>query len=229
MLVQTGTLRVGDAFVVGTFSGRVRALFNDAGRSVKEAGPAIPAEVVGLLGVPMAGDEFVVTKDERIAREIAESRLAKQRTAGMAPVRKVTLDDLFSQMAAGTVKDLGLVIRADVQGSAEAIADSIEPTLKERVLGRAEVRQVFTIPKAGAVAGCYVTDGTIVRAGSSVRVVRDGVVVYEGKMGSLRRFKDDVKEVATGYECGIGVENFNDIKPGDRLEVFTIDKIATKL
>jgi translation initiation factor IF-2 len=307
VLVQTGTLRVGDAFVVGTFSGRVRALFDDAGRSVKEAGPAIPVEVVGLLGVPMAGDEFVVTKDERIAREIAESRLAKQRTAGMAPVPKVTLDDLFSQMAAGTVKDLGLVIRADVQGSAEAIADSIErlgtdavkphvilkgvggitendvqlaaasnaiiigfnvrpeakaaalaehegvdiraysiiyevlndiraamegllePTLKERVLGRAEVRQVFMIPKAGAVAGCYVTDGTIVRAGSSVRVVRDGVVVYEGKMGSLRRFKDDVKEVATGYECGIGVENFNDIKPGDRLEVFTIDKIATKL
>jgi translation initiation factor IF-2 len=307
VLVQAGTLRVGDAFVVGTFSGRVRALFNDAGRSVKEAGPAIPAEVVGLLGVPMAGDEFVVTKDERIAREIAESRLEKQRTAGMAPVRKVTLDDLFSQMAAGAVKDLGIVIRADVQGSAEAIADSVErlgteavkphvilkgvggitendvqlaaasnaiiigfnvrpeakaaalaeregvdirsysiiyealsdiraamegllePTLKERVLGRAEVRQVFMIPKAGAVAGCYVTDGTIVRAGSSVRVVRDGVVVYEGKMGSLRRFKDDVKEVASGYECGIGVENFNDIKPGDRLEVFTIDKIAAKL
>ncbi len=307
VLVQTGTLRVGDAFVVGTFSGRVRALFNDAGRPVKEAGPAIPAEVVGLLGVPMAGDEFVVTKDERIAREIAESRLEKQRTAGMAPVRKVTLDDLFLQMTAGTVKDLGLIIRADVQGSAEAIADSIErlgtdavkphvilkgvggitendvqlaaasnaiiigfnvrpeakaaalaehegvdiraysiiyevlndiraamegllePTLKERVLGRAEVRKVFMIPKAGAVAGCYVTDGTIVRAGSSVRVVRDGVVVYEGKMGSLRRFKDDVKEVASGYECGIGVENFNDIKPGDRLEVFTIDKIATKL
>ncbi len=307
VLVQTGTLRVGDAFVVGTFSGRVRALFNDAGRSVKEAGPAIPAEVVGLLGVPMAGDEFVVTKDERIARDIAESRLEKQRAAGLAPVRKVTLDDLFSQMTAGTVKDLGIVIRADVQGSAEAIADAIarlgtaavkpqvllqgvggitendvqlaaasnaiiigfnvrpeakaaalaeregvdiraysiiyealsdiraamegllEPTLKERVLGRAEVRQVFMIPKAGAVAGCYVTDGTIVRAGSRVRVVRDGVVAYEGTMGSLRRFKDDVKEVATGYECGIGVENFNDIKPGDRLEVFTIDKIAAKL
>ncbi len=307
VLVQTGTLRVGDAFVVGTFSGRVRALFNDAGRSVKEAGPAIPVGVVGLLGVPMAGDEFVVTKDERIAREIAESRLEKQRTAGMAPVRKVTLDDLFSQVAEGTVKDLGIVIRADVQGSAEAIADAVErlgtdavkphvilkgvggitendvqlaaasnaiiigfnvrpeakaaalaenegvdiraysiiyealndiraamegllePTLKERVLGRAEVRKVFMIPKAGAVAGCYVTDGTIVRAGSSVRVVRDGVVVYEGKMGSLRRFKDDVKEVASGYECGIGVENFNDIKPGDRLEVFTIDKIAAKL
>jgi len=307
VLVQTGTLRVGDAFVVGVFSGRVRALFNDAGRSVTEAGPAVPVEVVGLLGAPMAGDEFVVTKDERIARDIAESRLEKQRTSGLAPVRKATLEGLFSQMAVGTVKDLGLVIRADVQGSAEALGDAIarlgtdavrpqvllkgvggitendvqlaaashaiiigfnvrpeakaaelaeregvdiraysiiyealndiraamegllEPTLKERVLGRAEVRQVFMIPKAGAVAGCYVTDGTIARAGSTVRVVRDGVVVYEGKMGSLRRFKDDVKEVATGYECGISVENFNDIKPGDRLEVFTIDKIAAKM
>jgi translation initiation factor IF-2 len=307
VLVQAGTLRVGDAFVVGTYSGRVRALFDDAGRSVKEAGPSIPVGVVGLLGVPMAGDEFVVAKDERIAREIAESRLEKQRTAGMAPVRKVTLDDLFSQVTEGTIKDLGIVIRADVQGSAEAIGDAIErlgtdavkphvilkgvggitendvqlaaasnaiiigfnvrpeakaaalaeregvdiraysiiyealtdikaamegllePTLKERMLGRAEVRQVFMIPKAGAVAGCYVTDGTIVRAGGSVRVVRDGVVVYAGRLGSLRRFKDDVKEVAAGYECGIGIENFNDIKVGDRLEVFTIDKVAAKL
>src|SRR6266540_1321188 len=307
VLVQTGTLRAGDPFVVGTFSGRVRALFDDAGRSVKEAGPSIPAEVVGLLGVPMAGDEFVVTRDERIAREIAESRLEKQRTAGAAPVRKVTLDDLFAQVTEGTVKDLGIVVRADVQGSAEAIADAVErlgteavkphvllkgvggitendvqlaaasnaiiigfnvrpeakaaalaeregvdirtysiiyevlndikaamegllePTLKERVLGRAEVRQVFMVTKVGAVAGCYVTDGTIVRAGASVRVVRDGVVVYEGRLASLRRFKDDVKEVQAGYECGITVENFNDVKPGDRFEVFTVDKVAAKL
>jgi translation initiation factor IF-2 len=307
VLVQTGTLRAGDPFVVGTFSGRVRALFDDAGRSVKEAGPSIPAEVVGLLGVPMAGDEFVVTRDERIAREIAESRLEKQRTAGAAPVRKVTLDDLFAQVTEGTVKDLGIIIRADVQGSAEAIADAVErlgteavkphvllkgvggitendvqlaaasnaiiigfnvrpeakaaalaeregvdirtysiiyevlndikaamegllePTLKERVLGRAEVRQVFMVTKVGAVAGCYVTDGTIVRAGASVRVVRDGVVVYEGRLASLRRFKDDVKEVQAGYECGITVENFNDVKPGDRFEVFTVDKVAAKL
>jgi len=306
VLVQTGTLRVGDPFVVGTFSGRVRALFNDAGQLIKEAWPSIPAEVVGLLGVPMAGDEFVVTKDERISREIAESRLEKQRAVA-APVRKVTLDDLFAQVAEGMVKDLGIIIRADVQGSAEAIADAVErlgteavkphvllkgvggvtendvqlaaasnaiiigfnvrpeakaaalaeregvdirtysiiyevlndikaamegllePTLKERVLGRAEVRQVFMIPKVGAVAGCYVTDGTIVRSGSSVRVVRDGVVVYEGRLASLRRFKDDVKEVQAGYECGISVENFNDIKAGDRFEVFTVDKVATKL
>ena len=307
VLVQAGTLRPGDPFVVGTFSGRVRALFNDAGQLVKEAGPSIPVEVVGLLGVPMAGEEFVVTKDDRIAREIAESRLSKQRTAELAPMRKVTLDDLFSQVKEGTVRELGVVIRADVQGSAEAIADAIErlgteivkpqvllkgvgsitendvqlasasnaiiigfnirpeakaaalaeregvdirsysviyealndikaamegllePTLKERILGRAEVRQVFMIPKVGAVAGCYVTDGTIVRSNAGIRVVRDGVVVYEGKLGSLRRFKDDVKEVQSGYECGISVENFNDIKPGDRFEVYTFDKVAAKL
>jgi translation initiation factor IF-2 len=307
VLVQNGTLRLGDSFVVGTFSGRVRALFNHAGRAVKEAGPSIPVEVVGLLGVPMAGQEFVVTKDERIAREIAESRLAKQRTADMAPVRKVTLDDLFSQVKEGSVKELGIIIRADVQGSAEALADAIErlsaetvkpsivlkgvggitendvqlasasnaiiigfnvrpeakaaalaeregidirsysiiyealndikaamegllePTYKERVIGRAEVRKVFTIPKAGTVAGCYVTDGSIVRASSGVRVVRDGVVVYEGKIGSLRRFKDDVKEVQTGYECGMSVDNFNDLKPGDRFEVYTLDKVLAKL
>ena len=307
VLVQSGTLHLGDPFVVGTFSGRVRALFNDAGRAVKEAGPSIPVEVVGLLGAPMAGQEFVVTKDERIAREIAESRLHKQRTAEMAPVRKVTLDDLFSQVKEGTVKELGVIIRADVQGSAEALADAVErlgveavkphivlkgvggvtendvqlasasnaiiigfnvraeakaaalaeregidirsysiiyealndikaamegllePTLKERVQGRAEVRQVFMIPKAGAVAGCYVTDGTIARGSAGIRVVRDGVVVYQGKIGSLRRFKDDVKEVQAGYECGISVENFNDIKPGDRLEVYIFDKVLAKL
>ena len=307
VLVQNGTLRAGDPFVVGTYSGRVRALFNHAGRPIKDAGPSIPVEVVGMLGVPMAGQEFVVTKDERIAREIAESRLHKQRTAEMAPVRKVTLDDLFSQVAEGTVKELGIIIRADVQGSAEALADAIErlsaeavkpnivlkgvggitendvqlasasnaviigfnvraeakaaalaeregidirsysiiyealndirsameglldPTFKERVLGRAEVRKVFMIPKAGAVAGCYVTDGAITRASAGIRVVRDGVVVYEGKIGSLRRFKDDVKEVQAGYECGISVENFNDVKAGDRFEVYTLDKVLGKL
>src|SRR6058998_87925 len=307
VLVQTGTLRAGDPFVVGTFSGRVRALFNDAGQPVKEAEPSIPVEVVGLLGVPMAGDEFVVTKDERIAREIAESRLEKQRTAGAAPVRKVTLDDLFAQVTEGTVKDLGIIIRADVQGSAEAIADAVErlgteavkphvllkgvggvtendvqlaaasnaiiigfnvrpeakaaalaeregvdirtysiiyevlndikaamegllePTLKERVLGRAEVRQVFTIEKVGTIAGCYVIDGTISRASAGVRVVRDQVTVYQGKLSSLRRFKDDVRDVQQGYECGIGVENFSDLKMGDVLEVYAFDKVAAKL
>jgi len=308
VLVQGGTLRVGDAFVVGSFSGRVRALNNDRGQKVKEAGPSIPVEVIGLPGVPGAGDQFVVVKDERVAREIADARAQKQRAADInAGPGKVTLDDLFARIKEGDVKELPVVIKADVQGSAEALGSAVEklstdavklrvihsgvgainetdvmlasasraivigfnirpepkaaalaekdgidirlytiiynaiddikaamegllePTLKERVLGRAEVRQVFTIPKAGVIAGCYVTDGMIQRSGASVRVIRDNVPVYQGKLGSLRRFKDDVKEVQQGYECGIGVENFSDIKAGDILEVFVVDKVATKL
>ncbi len=308
ILVQGGTLRVGDAFVVGSFSGRVRALNNDRGEKVKEAGPSIPVEVIGLPGVPGAGDQFVVVKDERVAREIAEARAQKQRAAdvGTGP-GKVSLDDLFARIKEGDVKELAVVIKADVQGSAEALGSAVEklstdavklrvihsgvgaitetdimlasasraivigfnirpepkaaalaekdgidvrlytiiynaiediraamegllePTLKERVLGRAEVRQVFNIPKAGVIAGCYVTDGTIQRSGASVRVIRDNVPVDQGKMGSLRRFKDDVKEVQQGYECGMGVENFSDIKVGDILEVFVVDKVAAKL
>jgi translation initiation factor IF-2 len=308
ILVQSGTLRVGDAFVVGTFSGRVRALNNDRGEKVKEAGPSIPVEVIGLPGVPGAGDQFVVVKDERVAREIAEARAQKQRAAevGAGP-GKVSLDDLFARIKTGDVKELAVVIKADVQGSAEALGSAVEklstdavklrvihsgvgaitetdimlasasraivigfnirpepkasalaekdgidvrlytiiynaiedikaamegllePTLKERVLGRAEVRQVFNIPKAGVIAGCYVTDGTIQRSGANVRVIRDNVPVYQGKMGSLRRFKDDVKEVQQGYECGMSVENFSDIKVGDILEVFVVDKVAAKL
>jgi translation initiation factor IF-2 len=308
ILVQGGTLKVGDAFVVGAFSGRVRALNNDRGEKVKEAGPSIPVEVIGLPGVPGAGDQFVVVKDERIAREIAEERAQKQRAVevGSAP-GKVTLDDLFARIKEGDVKELAVVIKADVQGSAEALGNAVEklstdavklrvihsgvgaitetdvmlasasraivigfnirpepkaaalaekdgidirlytiiynaiedikaamegllePTLKERVLGRAEVRQVFNIPKAGVIAGCYVTDGTIQRSGASVRVIRDNVPVYQGRLGSLRRFKDDVKEVQQGYECGMSVENFSDIKAGDILEVFVVDKIAAKL
>jgi translation initiation factor IF-2 len=308
ILVQSGTLRVGDAFVVGSFSGRVRALNNDRGEKVKEAGPSIPVEVIGLPGVPGAGDQFVVVKDERVAREIAESRLQKQRLAEAAiGAGKMSLDDLFARIKTGDVKELAVVIKADVQGSAEALGSAVEklstdavklrvihsgvgaitetdimlasasraivigfnirpepkasalaekdgidvrlytiiynaiedikaamegllePTLKERVLGRAEVRQVFNIPKAGVIAGCYVTDGTIQRSGANVRVIRDNVPVYQGKMGSLRRFKDDVKEVQQGYECGMSVENFSDIKVGDILEVFVVDKVAAKL
>ncbi len=308
VLVQSGTLRVGDAFVVGSFSGRVRALNNDRGQKVKEAGPSIPVEVIGMPGVPGAGDQFVVVKDERTAREIADARAQKQRATDInAGPGKVTLDDLFARIKEGDVKELPVVIKADVQGSAEALGSAVEklsteavklrvihsgvgainetdvmlasasraivigfnirpepkaaalaekdgidirlytiiynaiddikaamegllePTLKERVLGRAEVRQVFTIPKAGVIAGCYVTDGMIQRSGASVRVIRDNVPVYQGKLGSLRRFKDDVREVQQGYECGIGVENFSDIKAGDILEVFVVDKVATKL
>ena len=307
VLVQSGTLRVGDVFVVGIVSGKVRALITHTGAKVQEAGPSIPVEVAGLPGVPSAGDVFQVVKDERIAREIAEERARKQRTADLSGSAKVTLDDLFSKIKEGSVKELALVIKSDVQGSAEALTAGVEklataavklrvihsgvggitesdvllaaasnaivvgfnvrpepkasalaeqqgvdvrlytiiydalaeikaamegllePTLKERTLGRAEVRQVFTVSKAGVIAGSYVVDGTITRAAIGVRVIRDNVVVYEGKLGSLRRFKDDVREVQQGYECGISVENFNDIKAGDIIEAYAIDKIAAKL
>jgi translation initiation factor IF-2 len=307
VLVQSGTLRVGDVFVVGIVSGKVRALITHTGAKVQEAGPSIPVEVAGLPGVPSAGDVFQVVKDERVAREIAEDRARKQRTADLSGSAKVTLDDLFAKIKEGSVKELALVIKSDVQGSAEALTAGVEklataavklrvihsgvggitesdvllaaasnaivvgfnvrpepkasalaeqqgvdvrlytiiydamaeikaamegllePTLKERTLGRAEVRQVFTVSKAGVIAGAYVVDGTITRAAVGVRVLRDNVVVYEGKLGSLRRFKDDVREVQQGYECGVSVENFNDVKAGDIIEAYAIDKIAAKL
>ena len=307
VLVQSGTLRVGDVFVVGVVSGKVRALITHTGAKVQEAGPSIPVEVAGLPGVPSAGDVFQVVKDERIAREIAEDRARKQRTADLSGSAKVTLDDLFAKIKEGSVKELALVIKSDVQGSAEALTAGVEklataavklrvihsgvggitesdvllaaasnaiiigfnvrpepkasalaeqqgvdvrlytiiydamaeikaamegllePTLKERTLGRAEVRQVFTVSKAGVIAGAYVVDGTITRAAVGARVIRDNVVVYEGKLGSLRRFKDDVREVQQGYECGISVENFNDVKAGDIIEAYAVDKIAAKL
>lgn len=307
VLIQNGTLHVGDVFVVGSFSGKVRALISHTGVKVEEAGPSIPVEVIGLPGVPAAGDVFQAVKDERAAREIAEDRARKQRAAELAGSGKVSLNDLFAKIQEGSVKELALVIKADVQGSSEALAAAIEklptelvklrvihngvggitesdvllaaasnaivigfnirpetkasalaekegvdvrlytiiyealadikaamegllePTLKERVLGRAEVRQVFTVSKAGTIGGSYVVDGTITRASAGVRVIRDNVVVYQGKLGSLRRFKDDVREVQQGYECGIGVENFNDIKAGDIIEAYAIDKIAVKL
>ena len=307
VLVQSGTLKVGDAYVVGTYSGRVRALINDRGEKSREAGPSIPVEVIGLPGVPSAGDLFYVVSDERVAREIAEERAQKRRAAELGSSAKVSLDDLFAKIQEGSMKELAIVIKADVQGSSEALAGAVEklstdavklrvihnavggimesdvllaaasraiiigfnirpepkatalaeqqgvdvrlytiiydaiadikaamegllePTLKERVLGRAEVRQVFTIPKVGVIAGSYVIDGTIARSSAGVRVIRDSVVVYQGKLGSLRRFKDDVREVQQGYECGLSVENFNDVKAGDIIEAYAIDKIAAKL
>lgn len=268
----------------------------------------MPVEVIGLLGVPAAGEPFVVVKDERVAREIAQARLNKHRSAELAAgTARVTLDDLYARIKEGEVKELALVIKSDVQGSAEAVSEAVEklstatvklrvihsgvggitetdvllasasraiiigfnirpepkaaalaehegvdvrlytiiydavadikaamegllePTLKERVLGRAEVRKVFTIPRVGVIAGSYVLDGTISRASAGVRVVRDHVIVYEGRFGSLRRFKDDVREVQQGYECGIGIENFSDLKTGDILEVYVFDKVAAKL
>lgn len=308
VLVQSGTLDVGSTYVVGATSGRVRALVSHDGKKVREAGPSTPVEVIGLLGLPAAGDQLVVVKDERVAREIAESRHQKRRTAelGTGPGR-LTLDALFAHSQESDKKELAVLVKADAQGSVGALCESIakissdtvnvqiihrgvggitesdmllasaskalvigfhirpdpkatvlaeregvevrlhtiiynaiadvkaaaegllEPTFTERVLGRAEVRQVFSIPKIGAVAGCYVTNGHIARASEGVRLLRDSVVVYEGKLGSLRRFKDDVREVQQGYECGIGIENFNDIKTGDVIEAYVFDKEAARL
>lgn len=307
VLVKTGTLQPGDIFVTGSHYGRVRVLVNDKGEKLRSATPSTPVEVIGLSGVPHAGDSFVVVEDEKKARQVATLREQKLKSLELAKVKRVTLDDLHIQIKDGAVKELGIIIKGDVQGSVGAIAESLEklstaavklrvihssvgaitetdvmlasasnaiiigfnvrpepkgaalaekekvdirmyniiydaiadvkaamegllePTLKEKVLGRAQVRQVISIPKIGAIAGSYVTDGSISRASSGARLLRDNVVVYTGKIGSLRRFKDDVREVQTGYECGIGIENFNDIKVGDVIEVFNIEKEATKL
>ncbi|MDD2581724.1 MAG: translation initiation factor IF-2, partial [Desulfuromonadaceae bacterium] len=306
VLVQEGTLKTGDYCVVGTHSGRVRAMQNDRGEKVTEAGPSTPVELVGLSGVPDAGDIFVAMKDEKQAKEIATLRQIKQREIEFAKHTKLSLDDLYKRIQSGEVKDLNVVVKGDVQGSVEAVSESLrklatdavrlnvihsavgavtetdvnlaaasnaiiigfnvrpevkaqahaeregvdirlysiiydavedvkkamegllEPTFKEKFLGRVEIRDVFSVPKIGNVAGCYVTDGKMTR-NAPVRLLRDNVVVYEGKMSSLRRFKDDVKEVATGYECGIGLENYHDIKVGDIIEAFEMEKIATKL
>ncbi len=307
VLVQAGTLKQGDIFVSGTQYGRVRALINDKGERADAAGPAVPVEVIGFSGVPAAGERFVVLDEERKARAVAEFRMNKQRTAEMAAMKKVTLEDLHSQIQEGTVKELNIVLKSDVQGSAGAIVDALEklstpavklkvihssvgainetdvmlaaasnaiiigfnirpepkaadiaqregvdvrlyniiyniiddikaamegllePTLKEKILGRAEVRQTFHVSKVGTIAGSYVLDGVMTRQADGVRVLRDNVLVYEGKLSSLKRFKDDVREVQAGYECGIGIENFNDIKVGDVVEAFTVEKIAAKL
>ncbi len=306
VLVQEGTLRTGDYCVVGVHSGRVRAMQNDRGERVLAAGPSMPVEVVGLPGVPDAGDIFVAMKDERQAKEIATLRQIKQRELELAKHAKMSLEQLYEKIQKGEVKDLNVIVKADVQGSVEAVAESLrklstdairlnvihtavgaitetdvnlatasnaiiigfsirpevkaqalaekegvdirlynviydavddvrkamegmlEPIFKEKYLGRAEIREVFSVPKAGNVAGCYIQDGKIIR-NAQVRLLRDNVVVYQGKLATLRRFKDDVKEVATGYECGMGLENYNDIKIGDIIEAFEMEKVAAKL
>jgi translation initiation factor IF-2 len=306
VLVSEGTLHNGDPVVCGVHYGKIRAMLDDRGQSVESAGPSIPAEILGLSGVPMAGDEFVAVVDERAARQISLHRMQKQRTRELAQTSRPSLESLFERMKEGELKDLNLILKADVHGSIEALADAltklsneevkvnvvhaatgaitesdvslatvseaiiigfnVRPTPKvqalaaeenvdmrfynviydvindvkaamtglmasrfeERLLGSAEVREVFQIPKVGAIAGCYVTDGKIER-GRSARLIRDGVVVYDGKNSSLRRFKDDVKEVQSGYECGIGIENFNDIKVGDRIEFYYLEEIKPEV
>ncbi|MFA6166032.1 MAG: translation initiation factor IF-2 [Gemmatimonadaceae bacterium] len=308
VLVQNGTLKVGDDFICGLYSGRVRALLDERGKPVKSAGPAIPVQILGLTGVPMAGDQFIAVNDASEAREIAQRRERLDREAKSRRTAKgaVSLEDFMSQAAGGEKRSLKLLIKADQGGPAEALADALQqlsneevqvevvqrsvgaitesdillakasgaiiigfhvrpdnkarqsaeregvdiklykiiyeavadvkmalegllrPEEKETVLGEAEVREVFKVSKVGVIAGCSVRSGVVTRAGK-VRVIRNGVEVYSGTIGSLRRFKDDVKEVKEGFECGIGVENFNDVKVGDVFECFRMDSVARTL
>jgi translation initiation factor IF-2 len=306
VLVQNGTLKNGDAFVCGLQYGRVRAMFDDRGQKVEEATPAIPVEVQGFSGVPNAGDEFMVLEDDRVAKQVALMRQQKQREAAMARISKVTLEKLYERFQEGAIKELNLIIKADVQGSIEALTQAVselgtkeikvhlihtgtgditetdimlasassaivigfnvrinpkaqslaeqeqvdvkfydviyhlvsdihsalegmlEPIQEERPLGRAEVRQVFSIPKLGMIAGSHVLDGKVER-NSLVRVRRDNTIVFEGKISSLKRFKEDVKEVTSGYECGIGLEKFSDLREGDILEAYHMEAVKALL
>ncbi len=302
LLVQNGTLKQGDIIIAGTAVGRVRTMLDYKGNRLTEAGPSVPVEIAGLSEAPEAGSPFFAVADERMARELVEQRKAEARAKAAAPVQKVSLENLFDQIQAGERKELALIVKADVQGSVEAVKASLEklsndevnvkvihggvgainesdvmlaassnaiivgfnvrpdaaardgairqnvdmrmyrviydcideitaamkgmlaPKYREVVLGHAEVRQTYRVSSVGTVAGCYVQDGKIVRA-CSVRVVRDGIVIHEGSLASLKRFKDDAKEVAENYECGLTVEKFNDIKEGDIIEAFTMEEI----
>ena len=302
VLVQNGTLKLGDIIIAGTAVGRVRTMINDKGQRVTEAGPSTPVEISGMSEVPSAGDTFNAVADERMARELAEERRIQMNSNAMPGTKKVSLEDLFSQIQAGEMKTLNVIVKADVQGSAEAVKASLEkisneevrvkvihsavgainesdvmlaatsgaiivgfnvrpdnaardsaarskvdmrmyrviydcineieaamkgmlaPKFKEAVIGHAEVRETYKVSKVGTVCGCYCTDGKIQR-GCEVRVLRDNIVIHEGELASLRRFKDDVKEVASGYECGMQVEKFNDIKVGDVIECFVMEQI----
>ena len=306
VLVQDGTLHVGDTFIAGSMVGKVRAMIDDRGRQTKAAGPSTPVEVLGLTGLPLPGDTFQAVADPTKARQIALFRQEQAKVKALgAKGGRLTLESLKEQIAEGGVKELPIIVKADVQGSAEVLADSLqklsddrvkikiihsgvgaisefdvllasasnaivigfnvrpdrnaadvadrekvdvrlhsviytvtdeiklamtgllEPTLREQRIGAAQVRELFKVPKLGLIAGCVVTDGRILRSGESqARVLRDNVVVFEGKITSLRRFKDDVSEVKTGVECGIGFDRFNDLKVGDVIEVFVVQKVA---
>ncbi|TFH91721.1 translation initiation factor IF-2 [Vibrio ouci] len=306
VLVQSGTLNKGDILLCGQEYGRVRAMRDENGKEITSAGPSIPVEIIGLSGVPSSGDEATVVRDERKAREVANYRQGKFRDVKLARQQKSKLENMFSNMTAGEVAELNVVLKADVQGSVEAIADSLlklstdevkvnivgsgvggitetdavlaeasnaiilgfnvradasarraiesanvdlryysiiyqlidevkqamggmlAPEFKQEIIGLAEVRDVFKSPKLGAIAGCMVTEGTIKRS-NPIRVLRENVVIYEGELESLRRFKDDVQEVKNGYECGIGVKNYNDVRVGDQIEVFEIVEVKRTL
>lgn len=302
VLVQNGTLKIGDPIVAGTAFGRVRAMMDDKGRRVTSAGPSQPVEVLGFGEVPSAGDVMNVAEVDKLSRQVAEERRDKLKAEQIRNMSKVSLDDLFSQIEAGNVKDLNIIVKADVQGTVEAIKQALEklsndevrvrcihggvgaitgsdivfasasnalvigfnvrpdatareaaerekvdvrtysviynviedvenamkglfaPVYKEVALGTAEVRNTFKVSGVGTIAGAYVKDGKITRS-AQVRVVRGGIVLHDGKIASLKRFKDDVKEVASGYECGIGIENYNDIREGDMIEAYTMEQI----
>jgi translation initiation factor IF-2 len=302
VLVQEGTLHAGDPVVCGIHYGKVRAMLNDSGEQVADAGPSIPVEILGLNGVPLAGDEMIAIDDEKNAKQVSVHRIQKQRSKELAKSSRLSLEGLFEKLEEGELKELNLIIKADVHGSIEALKDSLvklsgdevkinvihaatgtitesdvslaavsnaiiigfnvrpggkvqelaaeenvdirfydiiynaikdikdamvgmmDSTYVEQTLGRAEVREVFVIPKKGTIAGCYVVSGKIER-GQRMRLLREGVVIYDGKIASLRRFKDDAKEVQAGYECGIGIENFNDIKVNDEIECYYLEEI----
>ncbi len=306
VLIKTGTLRQGDYFICGQHYGRVRAMLNHKGKRMTAAGPSMPVEIYGISGVPMAGDEFIVVKDERTAKQIIQHRQERAKKQEIARKGIVSLDDLFERIKEGEVKELNIVLKTDVQGSLEALSESLvklstdevklkiihsatgaitesdvmlasasnaiiigfnvranprvielaekeqvdiryydviynalqdvknamagllEPKYEEEVIGMAEVKATFRVPKVGVVAGCYVTDGKVER-GAKVRLLREMVVIHDGKIASLKRFKDDVKEVLAGYECGISLENFQDIKPGDVFEVYKIKEVQAEL
>ena len=303
LLVQNGTLHQGDIIIAGTSVGRVRAMVSDKGQRITEAGPSVPVEITGLSEAPSAGATFNAVADEKLARELVEQRKAEEKAKANAPVTKVSLEDLFSQIQAGEMKNLNLIVKADVQGSVEAVKSSLEklsneevrvrvihggvgainesdvmlastsqaiivgfnvrpdaaardsaaranvdmrmyrviydaineieaamkgmlaPKFREVLLGHAEVRQTYKVSGVGTVAGCYVQDGKLQRKDCQVRLVRDGIVIHEGVLASLQRFKDSVKEVQAGYECGLSIEKFNDIKEGDIVEAFTMEQI----
>ena len=301
LLVQNGTVKTGDIIVAGTAVGRVRVMTNDKGQKVKEAGPSVPVEITGLAEVPIGGDQFDCVSDEKLARELVEQRKSQQKEEAFRSQQKVNLDTLFDAISEGSIKDLNVIVKADVQGSVEAVRQSLEklsnnevrvkvihggvgainesdvmlanasnaiivgfnvrpdpvaqanaerdnvemrmyrviydcieeieaaikgmlaPKFRDVEMGKAEVRSVFKLSSAGTIAGCYITTGKITR-NCKIRVVRDGIVVFEDEISSLKRFKDDVKEVATGYECGVGLEKFNDIKEGDILEGYITEE-----
>ena len=215
LLVQQGTLHVGDPIVVGNTYGRVRVMTNDMGRRDKEAGPATPVEITGLNDVPQAGDRFVVFEDEKTARQAGEERAKRALLEQRSASSRVTLDNLFESLKEGELKEVNIIVKADVQGSAEAVSASLQ---------KIDVEGVRVKIVHAAIAGCYVTEGFI-RRDSGVRVIRDGIVIYEGKLASLKRFKDDVKEVKLGFECGAMIENFNDLRVDDAIEGFIMEEI----